>query len=157
AHHLADPRKRYQAVHHRMPKIAVCHTNSFVARRDLVVQLTDQMYAMASGTFGTEESESSATVRERVTLARRAAAHRWREFGWLTNAEVPGHVLRQRFRLPAEVTAPVEAGLRMGRLSARGADRAIRVAWTICDLRGADIPSAQDVMQALNFRQRGAQ
>lgn len=116
-----------------------------------------QMYAMAGGTFGAEESESSAVVRERVTVARRAAAHRWREFGWLTNAEVPGHVLRQRFRLPPEVTAPVEAGLRMGRLSARGADRAIRVAWTICDLRGGDIPSAQDVMQALNFRQRGAQ
>src|SRR5690606_6830666 len=116
-----------------------------------------QMYAMAGGTFGAEESESSAVVRERVTVARRAAAHRWREFGWLTNAEVPGHVLRQRFRLPPEVTEPVEAGLRMGRLSARGADRAIRVAWTICDLRGGDIPSAQDVMQALNFRQRGAQ
>ncbi|MBF6101552.1 hypothetical protein IU510_26385 [Nocardia cyriacigeorgica] len=27
-----------------MPKIAVCHTNSFVARRDLVVQLTDHIH-----------------------------------------------------------------------------------------------------------------
>ncbi|WP_425302501.1 hypothetical protein, partial [Nocardia farcinica] len=43
----------------------------------------------------------------------------------------------------------MEAAVRMGRLSARGADRAIRVAWTVCDLRGAPAPTARDVMLAL--------
>ncbi|WP_425296257.1 hypothetical protein [Nocardia asiatica] len=33
----------------------------------------------------------------------------------------------------------------------------MRVAWTICDLRGGELPAAQDVLAALNFRQRGAQ
>lgn len=116
-----------------------------------------QMHGQAGATFSSEAAESSAVVRERVGAARAAALHRWREFGWRTNAEVPGHALRQRFRLPRESVAPVEAALRTGRMSARGADRAIRVAWTICDLRGGDVPSAQDVMLALNFRQRGAQ
>ncbi|MCP2280273.1 magnesium chelatase family protein [Nocardia amikacinitolerans] len=116
-----------------------------------------QMHGQSGATFSSDAAESSAVVRERVAAARKAALHRWREHGWLTNAEVPGHALRQRFRLPRESVAPVEAALRMGRMSARGADRAIRVAWTICDLRGADVPSAQDVMLALNFRQRGAQ
>ncbi|MBF6329355.1 YifB family Mg chelatase-like AAA ATPase [Nocardia transvalensis] len=115
-----------------------------------------QMHGQAAGAFATTEVESSEVVRSRVTLARRAAVERWREYGWTTNAEVPGHVLRQRFRLPRESLAPVENALRQGRMSARGADRAIRVAWTICDLRGGDQPHAQDVMQALNFRQRGA-
>lgn len=103
------------------------------------------------------ESESSAAVRERVTAAREVAVARWHEYGWRTNAEVPGHALRRRFPLPSGTTAPVEAALRMGRISARGADRALRVAWTICDLRGGGEPTAHDVMQALNFRQRGAQ
>ncbi|MFI5783656.1 YifB family Mg chelatase-like AAA ATPase [Nocardia sp. NPDC051570] len=116
-----------------------------------------QMHGQASGAFAATETESSETVRGRVTLARGAAAARWQEYGWATNAEVPGHVLRQRFRLPRESLTPVENALRQGRMSARGADRAIRVAWTICDLRGGDLPSAQDVMQALNFRQRGTQ
>ncbi|WP_067846245.1 YifB family Mg chelatase-like AAA ATPase [Nocardia lijiangensis] len=116
-----------------------------------------QMHGQSGATFSADAAESSAVVRERVAAARKAAVHRWREDGWLTNAEVPGHALRQRFRLPRESVAPVEAALRMGRMSARGADRAIRVAWTVCDLRGADIPNAQDVMLALNFRQRGAQ
>jgi len=115
-----------------------------------------QMHGHAAGAFASTAAESSAVVRGRVELARRAAAERWQEYGWRTNAEVPGHALRQRFRLPAEALAPVENALRLGRMSARGADRAIRVAWTICDLRGGEVPNTQDVMQALNFRQRGA-
>ncbi|MGV9680276.1 YifB family Mg chelatase-like AAA ATPase [Nocardia sp. NPDC003482] len=115
-----------------------------------------QMHGQAAGAFAASEAESSEVVRARVTAARATAARRWRDFGWSTNGEVPGHVLRQRFRLPRESLAPVESALRQGRMSARGADRAIRVAWTICDLRGGEVPSAQDVMQALNFRQRGA-
>ncbi|GAA5056882.1 YifB family Mg chelatase-like AAA ATPase [Nocardia callitridis] len=116
-----------------------------------------RMHGQAGAGFGAEQSESSAVVRARVIVARQAAAQRWKEFGWLTNAEVPGHILRQRFRLPAETVAPVETALRLGRMSARAADRAIRVAWTICDLRGADQPATQDVLAALNFRQRGGQ
>ncbi|SUA46731.1 hypothetical protein [Nocardia africana] len=114
-----------------------------------------QMHAHAAGTFTPSDAESSVVVRERVELARQVAARRWSEYGWTVNAEVPGHVLRQRFRLAADALAPVESALRQGRMSARGADRAIRVAWTVCDLRGGDAPSAQDVLQALNFRQRG--
>ncbi|MBF6348901.1 MULTISPECIES: YifB family Mg chelatase-like AAA ATPase [Nocardia] len=116
-----------------------------------------QMHPMSTAGLVAAESEDSATVRNRVTAARSAAAARWREFGWRTNGEVPGHALRRQFPLPAESTAPVEAALRLGRISARGADRALRVAWTVCDLRGGDLPSAHDVMQALNFRQRGTQ
>ncbi|MBU3063870.1 YifB family Mg chelatase-like AAA ATPase [Nocardia sp. NEAU-G5] len=115
-----------------------------------------QMHGQAAGAFAAAAAESSAVVRGRVELARRAAAERWQEYGWRTNAEVPGHTLRQRFRLPTEALVPVENALRLGRMSARGADRAIRVAWTICDLRGGEVPNTQDVMQALNFRQRGA-
>ncbi|MGW0247088.1 YifB family Mg chelatase-like AAA ATPase [Nocardia goodfellowii] len=116
-----------------------------------------QMRGHSGAGFSSEKAEPSAVVRTRVAAARRAAAARWKDDGWTTNAEVPGHVLRQQFRLPHDSIAPIEAALRMGRMSARGADRAIRVAWTISDLRGAPIPSAQDVMLALNFRQRGAQ
>ncbi|WP_194814635.1 YifB family Mg chelatase-like AAA ATPase [Nocardia sp. XZ_19_385] len=116
-----------------------------------------QMRAHSGASFSSDKAEPSAVVRARVAAARQAAAARWQDDGWTTNAEVPGHVLRQRFRLPRESIDPVETALRMGRMSARGADRAIRVAWTISDLRGADMPSAQDVMLALNFRQRGAQ
>ncbi|GAB18054.1 hypothetical protein GOEFS_046_00100 [Gordonia effusa NBRC 100432] len=103
----------------------------------------------------TATGESSAAVRTRVVEARAAAAHRWAEFGWLTNGEVPGSVLRQRFRLPPKVLHPVELFLRDGRVTARGADRAVRLAWTLTDLRGGDQPTEDDVAQALLFRDRG--
>ncbi|MFD6389423.1 YifB family Mg chelatase-like AAA ATPase [Nocardia sp. NPDC060259] len=116
-----------------------------------------QMRGQAGATFGDEQAETSATVAARVAQARTLAAQRWSADGWATNAEVPGHILRQRFRLPRESIAPIETALRLGRMSARGADRAIRVAWTVCDLRGGELPTVQDVLSALNFRQRGAQ
>ncbi|GGK42700.1 YifB family Mg chelatase-like AAA ATPase [Nocardia camponoti] len=116
-----------------------------------------RMHGHTGAAFAETEAEGSAAVAERVAQARQRAVERWRSDGWSTNAEVPGHVLRQRIRLPAESVAPIETALRSGRMSARGADRAVRVAWTVCDLRGGDLPSAQDVLSALNFRQRGAQ
>lgn len=76
---------------------------------------------------GDVPGESTATVRARVLAARAAATERWSAHGWRTNAEVPGPVLRSRFALPAAVLRPLEAGLRAGELTARGADRALRV------------------------------
>ncbi|WP_245569653.1 YifB family Mg chelatase-like AAA ATPase [Gordonia shandongensis] len=100
-------------------------------------------------------AEDSAAVAARVRQARAAAAHRWGDDGWRTNAEVPGTALRQRYRPAPDALRPVEDALRTGRITARGADRALRVAWTMCDLRGGDSPDVDDVMTALLFRDRG--
>lgn len=107
--------------------------------------------------FGAAPAESSRAVRERVTAAREAAAARWADFGWRTNAEVSGSVLRRHCSLSDAALAPIETALRLGRLSSRGADRAVRVAWTMCDLRGGSVPDERDIMSALNFRQRAVQ
>ncbi|MFT4042040.1 MAG: YifB family Mg chelatase-like AAA ATPase [Gordonia sp. (in: high G+C Gram-positive bacteria)] len=99
--------------------------------------------------------ETSAQIAVRVAGARSAAAQRWSEHGWRTNAEVPGPALRQRFRLSPQALRPVEIYLREGRVTARGADRALRVAWTINDLVGGVSPTETDVAQALLYRDRG--
>ncbi|MGH3979540.1 MAG: YifB family Mg chelatase-like AAA ATPase, partial [Pseudonocardiaceae bacterium] len=75
---------------------------------------------------------------------------------WSTNAEVPGPALRRHFRLPREVMAPIEDSLHHGMLTARGADRSLRVAWTIADLAGRDRPMDEHVALALGFRDRRA-
>ncbi|HEY5854492.1 MAG TPA: ATP-binding protein, partial [Aldersonia sp.] len=81
-------------------------------------------------------------------------ALRWHEYGCLTNTEVPGHLLRREFRLPRTTIRLIEDALRRGRVTSRGADRALRVAWTVCDLRGGDLPDADDVTTALVFKER---
>ncbi len=102
------------------------------------------------------EPESTATVRERVLRARAAARARWAGTGWSTNAEVPGPVLRRRFRLPRAVTEPIEAALHRGMVTARGADRMLRLAWTVADLAGRDHPLVEDVSVAIGLRDRRA-
>jgi magnesium chelatase family protein len=100
------------------------------------------------------DPESTATVRERVDRARVAARARWVGTGWNTNAEVPGPVLRRRFRLPRDVTEPIETALRRGLVTARGADRTLRLAWTLADLAARDRPLCEDVSAAMGLRDR---
>jgi magnesium chelatase family protein len=42
-----------------------------------------------------------------------------------------------------------------GRLSGRGVDRVLRVAWTIADLAGVDRPGAAEVAAAVSLRGGG--
>lgn len=120
------------------------------------VDLRAHMFPITALSAAGGEEESTATVRERVRAARAAASERWVGHGWRTNAEVPGPVLRTRFALPRGVVRPLEAALRSGELTARGADRALRVAWTLADLAGRDRPDQDLVATALFFRDRRA-
>ncbi|MHC1560397.1 YifB family Mg chelatase-like AAA ATPase [Actinomycetospora sp. C-140] len=105
-----------------------------------------------SGESVEEVPEDTASVRARVLAARAAARDRWREAGWRTNAEVPGPELRRRGRLPRDAREVLERQLRTGAMTARGADRALRVAWTIADLRGAVGPERADIVEAVGFK-----
>lgn len=105
---------------------------------------------------GPTEPEPTAQVKARVAAARAKAMDRWCDQGWLTNADVPGPVLRRDFALPKQATALLDRGLAAGAVTARGADRCLRVAWTLSDLAGRDGPTADDVAAALEFRDRRA-
>jgi magnesium chelatase family protein len=120
------------------------------------VDLRARMYPVTALSPPGEEVEGTAAVRARVLAARAAAAERWAAHGWRTNAEVPGPALRTRFGLPRSVVRPLDAGLRSGELTARGADRALRVAWSLADLQGLARPDRDTVEQAMYFRDRRA-
>ncbi len=100
--------------------------------------------------------EPTATVRARVLKARSRAATRWSAHGhtWQANALVPGPALRREFALPRQSTALLDRALATGALTGRGADRCLRVAWTLADLAESDHPTADHVAAALNFRER---
>ncbi len=120
------------------------------------VDLRVAMNPVRAGALAGEVGESTAVVRARVAAAREAAAQRWRVVGVRTNAEVPGPVLRRSFRLSREAMAPLRSALDNGAVSVRGADRSLRVAWSLADLSGRDSPNREDVATALSFRQSGA-
>ncbi|TDV39759.1 YifB family Mg chelatase-like AAA ATPase [Actinophytocola oryzae] len=98
--------------------------------------------------------ESTAVVRKRVAHARARAAERWKKHGWLTNAQAPGPILRREYGLPRNATALLDHGLDVGAVTARGADRCLRVSWTLADLAEVEQPTADHVAAALEFRDR---
>jgi magnesium chelatase family protein len=120
------------------------------------VDLRLSMQPAATGMLTDDVGETTEVVRGRVTAARQAAAERWSEFGWQTNAEVPGSALRQRFRLERAALIPIERALRRGGITARGADRILRLAWTLGDLEGRMSPGPECVASAMSFREQGS-
>lgn len=101
------------------------------------------------------DAEPSEPVAKRVALAREIAASRWSGSGerWRLNSEVPGPALRSpKWRLPATATGTADELLRKERITARGYDRILKLAWTLADLRGHDRPTADDIDAAAELR-----
>lgn len=96
-------------------------------------------------------SEPSRAVAERIRAARERQGRRLAFGGWRTNGEVPGPALRQRLPLP-EGTEMLEEAVARGRLSARGVDKVLRLAWTVADLAGAGRPGKEHLHTALAMR-----
>lgn len=117
------------------------------------VDLRVQMHRVRAAAFTTETGERTVDVRSRVAHARIAAAQRWGQYGFSTNAEVSAAVLRRHVPLSAAAMAPLRAALERGLVSIRGVHRCMRVAWTLADLAGRPVPSAADVSVALSFRE----
>ncbi len=114
-----------------------------------------EMHPVRMSAFATTDAESTTQVRQRVTLARQAAAQRWGAHGFRTNAEVSGTLVRRRFRPGNEAMQPLRTALDRGLMSIRGFDRTLRVAWTLADLAGRTSPGRDEVATALSFRQPG--
>lgn len=100
----------------------------------------------------TRPPESSSAVRARVQAARERQALRFRDRSWALNGQVPGPVLLKEWPLSHAAQRVIDDVLYRGGLSRRGATRVHRMAWTIADLRGAELPSVEDVDTALRLR-----
>jgi magnesium chelatase family protein len=99
--------------------------------------------------------ERSATVAQRVVEARARQAHRLMGSGWQTNGEVSGPYLRSHLALPDGLDI-LEDAVSRGKLSPRGVDKVLRIAWTLSDLAARDRPTRDEVAIALAMR-RGEQ
>jgi magnesium chelatase family protein len=96
----------------------------------------------------------SASVRERVSEARARAARRSLGLGLspALNGAQPSSTLRGPLAPGPDAAEVLGQAITEGRLSARGADRAIRVAWSLADLAGADRPDLEHLGRALTLR-----
>ena len=97
-------------------------------------------------------AESSSAVRERVVAARRRQQERFAGTGVYANAHMTTRQLRRFCQLDAEAVSRLDRAYDRLRLSARAADRVVKVARTIADLDGAEHIRADHVAESLSFR-----
>ena len=106
-----------------------------VSRREM---LYDRKYA-----------ETSAVVAGRVAAARDRAARRLAGTPWRLNAEIPGADLRRTFPPEQGALKSLDRAMELGQVSARGADKIVRVAWSVADLAGKSRPGAGEIDVAI--------
>lgn len=101
--------------------------------------------------------ESSATVLARVAAARERQQERFAGCSWRLNSQIPSPRLKDTWPVSEPARQLLDRETYRGRLSARGAVRVLRVAWTVADLTsvrsGRDIaPGVAEVETALRLR-----
>jgi magnesium chelatase family protein len=101
---------------------------------------------------GGGEAESSARIARRVHRARQAQAARFADEPWHLNSQIPGPELRRGYSASPHAATLLQRALSHGRLTLRGHDRVLRVAWTLADLEGATRPGTDHVGLALALR-----
>ncbi len=121
-------------------------------RIDIQIELPAVTYAEMSGS---ETSEPSSAIRERVNRARRFAADRACAAGRAdihANAEMTPADVRALCEMEEGADAILAAAFESLGLSGRGYDRILRVARTIADLAGSEKISAAHIAEALTLR-----
>lgn len=119
-------------------------------RIDLQVELAPLEFDEWAGS--PEKGESSAQARERVEAARRRQSLRLGREDFACNAYLDADGLRRHCALDAQGLAALQLAAERLQLSARGLDRALRVARTIADLAGAERVGVSHVAEAMQFR-----
>jgi magnesium chelatase family protein len=118
-------------------------------RIDLQVELP----AVGGGDFADETGgDDSATVRARVATARERQRRRLPTTGARLNAELTPRELRRIGVISADARRLLAAAMTRLGLSARGHDRALKVARTIADLAGSESVAAEHCAEALQYR-----
>ncbi len=97
-------------------------------------------------------ASTSERQRELVLDARERQSERLADAGVACNAHMDARTLRAKVALDADAEEPLSAAYRRGDLSARGRDRALRVARTVADLERSDRVRRAHVIAALGFR-----
>lgn len=99
------------------------------------------------------DAESSGVIAQRVLAARQRQRRRFENLPWTLNAQLPGPRLRRDFAPEPSERRLLDHAVAQGRLTLRGHDRVLRLAWTLADLDGADRPGADHIGHALTLRE----
>lgn len=96
--------------------------------------------------------EPSASIRDRVTRARRSQQERFNGDGIFANAHMKPRHIRKHCRIDQDSHRLMEAAMNKLGLSARAYNRVLKVARTIADLEGSDKIASLHISEAIQYR-----
>jgi magnesium chelatase family protein len=100
----------------------------------------------------TQEGESSAQIRERVTKARKIQAQRYKDYPIFTNSQLKAEYIKMFCKLDEKSETLLRTAIAKFNLSARSYDRILKLARTIADLEGSENIVSAHIAQALQYR-----
>lgn len=102
---------------------------------------------------GTQEAESSCTIRERVIKARNIQNERFKDYpGIYCNAQMNPALLKKYCTLDEKCISLLKIAMQKFGLSARAYDRIIKLSRTIADLAGNENITPQHIAEAIQYR-----
>lgn len=117
------------------------------------IDIQVEVPALSFGELSGEEcSETSETIRERVTRARRISLERYTEDGITCNASMRTKEIHKYCKTDKKALTVLKRAFEVMGMSARGYDRVLRVARTIADLEGSEHIETAHVAEAVQLR-----
>lgn len=110
------------------------------------------MHTPSRADMATGAAQDSASMRQRVCEARERARHRLRDTPWVANAQLPGAWIRRCSGIASDLVEQIDRLVEAGRASMRGADRMLRLAWTLADLEGTKSVTLDHIVAAEQLR-----
>ena len=99
-----------------------------------------------------QKTESSASIKERVNMARRIQTERYKGTNIRCNANLTPHLLREYCKVSEQGMAALKNAFEKLGMSARGYDRILKVARTIADLDRSENIELSHISEALQYR-----
>lgn len=140
----------------------ICHCSSTQIKRylgkisgplldriDIHIDVPQVKYRELSGS---EETESSKAIRQRVEEARRIQRERFGPEGISCNAQMNNRLIKKFCTLEKEGRGLLNMAISELSLSARAYDKILRVARTISDLAKSEVIPAEHVAEAIQYR-----
>jgi len=118
-------------------------------RIDLHIEVPSVKYRALTGR---EEGESSASISQRVGVARRLQEQRFMGQGSQTNARMTEKQIRTYCQIDEESHRLMEMAIEKLGLSARAMNRILKVARTIADLEGSPAVESPHIAEAIQYR-----
>lgn len=148
--YLGDPRRSCRCSHAEITRYRRKISGPLLDRFDMVIEVPP---VDPASLLQKPDGEPSAAIRARVLAARERQQIRYAGTGVTCNARLTGRMLRQYCPLSSSQQDMLLAAVEQFSLSARAFDRILRVTRTIADLAGHDLPTDDDLFEAIQFRQ----